>query len=1258
MHFLLVGFILWSSIAHADTSLMDACVNSAIDTCNAANNNPFPEIFFLAASGTVYSSDGSGSGFRYQAYTCAANTDPTTSPAATAFCTQDFSVPGKGPVKKPDVPIIKCGSIVQVDTGVLGETIPLYGTPFKLTYMSDRVKGYKSAFRIQVPLTDATVPSDIDHVQIGITYSDRSYTNTYVASANLTQSFEWDGLDSSSAEVAGGTKAIATVSPLGTGLSYTPVSTTFSYDLGVWKVSKLGLGLWGVDVVHFYDTSLKRLVQGDGGGRYVDAIALTGGDLRVPSKDGTLVYEFDSSGRHLRTRHGLTGTTLYTFSYDSSGRLTTIVDEYSNTTTFNRDMSGLPTTIVGPYGQTTTLTLDSNGFISDVETPDSKHFSMTYWSAHGLLETFQNPSGLISTFMYDTDGKLTSDINNAGHSLTLTATTPNPTFISTAVVSAVGRSVTVQTSRTPSTDSRTPDGIDTTQLVGPTGESPIHQTTINSTTEAYMDQGMTNQLGYTADIRFGAPVVFYNSQALTSPFGVGPSPSFAQALSPATVTDPFTFDSLVVTRTEGTNVSTSIYDTSTQVSTLTSPVGRTSTVEIDTNGKVISSQVGSLTATSLSYDTHGRLSEVDQGTRSYVYAYNTAGFLSSITDPLSLSTAYTYDAAGRVLTATLPDTRVISYSYNDNGKLLSVTPANSQVHGFLRDLLDTITSYLPPALGGATVNTTYGYDLDGNLTTINRPDGVTVTLGYLSDANLLHSISTPLGNYNLSYNGNKVLSFVSSPDVIQNSLSNDGTLLTEDAVQTADTGSSLGTVDLSYDNHFNDATDKVTDMASANSTISFGYDADDFITTAGDETLTRRSADGLLDSTSLGNVTDSYGYNSFGEVTSYTASYSGTAIYSYTLTRDGKGRISAKSETIGGVTTSYGYTFDSAGRLTAVSKNGSAYNSYTYDDNSNITSGTQAGTSITATYDAQDQMSAWNSNAYTYGNNGELSTKVVGSTTTTYVYDVLGGLISVSDGTNTYTYQHDGFHRRESKTLNSTLQRRYLYRKSQLLAELDGSGAMATRFVYGSRSNVPDYILVGTTDYRIITDHLGSPRLVVNSGTGTVAQQIEYNEFGKVLSDTSPGFQPFGFAGGIYESATGLVRFGARDYDPETGRWTSKDPILFGGGDTNLYGYVLNDPINLTDISGQSAAGFMSCMKQVAVNLAPSEEVLYLGCASSRNPLACLAIVSATQSPAVVAAVALCSDTSNQPPPPTSPSPPATTSGPTTTSTNTSPQCK
>ncbi|MGC8817701.1 MAG: RHS repeat domain-containing protein, partial [Candidatus Hadarchaeum sp.] len=71
-----------------------------------------------------------------------------------------------------------------------------------------------------------------------------------------------------------------------------------------------------------------------------------------------------------------------------------------------------------------------------------------------------------------------------------------------------------------------------------------------------------------------------------------------------------------------------------------------------------------------------------------------------------------------------------------------------------------------------------------------------------------------------------------------------------------------------------------------------------------------------------------------------------------------------------------------------------------------------------------------------------------------------------------------------------------------------------------------------------------------------------------VVPDANPGFQPFGFAGGLYDTHTRLVRFGARDYDPQVGRWSVKDPVGFSGGLVLLYGYSGNDPLNGHDPSG------------------------------------------------------------------------------------------
>jgi uncharacterized protein RhaS with RHS repeats len=49
------------------------------------------------------------------------------------------------------------------------------------------------------------------------------------------------------------------------------------------------------------------------------------------------------------------------------------------------------------------------------------------------------------------------------------------------------------------------------------------------------------------------------------------------------------------------------------------------------------------------------------------------------------------------------------------------------------------------------------------------------------------------------------------------------------------------------------------------------------------------------------------------------------------------------------------------------------------------------------------------------------------------------------------------------------------------------------------------------------------------------------------------------------------VHFGYREYDAYTEKWTAKDPILFEGGDSNLYGYVLGDPVNFVDPVGLAA---------------------------------------------------------------------------------------
>jgi RHS repeat-associated protein len=115
---------------------------------------------------------------------------------------------------------------------------------------------------------------------------------------------------------------------------------------------------------------------------------------------------------------------------------------------------------------------------------------------------------------------------------------------------------------------------------------------------------------------------------------------------------------------------------------------------------------------------------------------------------------------------------------------------------------------------------------------------------------------------------------------------------------------------------------------------------------------------------------------------------------------------------------------------------------------------------------------------------------------------------------------------------------------------------------------MPVAMTAGGSTYYLAYDQVGSLRLVTDSG-GKIVKRIDYDSFGNILTDSNENFTiPFGFAGGLHDRDTGLVRFGYRDYLPEIGKWTAKDPILFAGGDANLYGYVENDPVNWVDPYG------------------------------------------------------------------------------------------
>src|SRR5262249_49178134 len=143
------------------------------------------------------------------------------------------------------------------------------------------------------------------------------------------------------------------------------------------------------------------------------------------------------------------------------------------------------------------------------------------------------------------------------------------------------------------------------------------------------------------------------------------------------------------------------------------------------------------------------------------------------------------------------------------------------------------------------------------------------------------------------------------------------------------------------------------------------------------------------------------------------------------------------------------------------------------------------------------------------------------------------------------TYAVDGRNRRTGVSVNGTLVQGFLYGDGpQPLAQLDAHGAVVATYLYGT-GNAPDAILQHRVTYRLLKDHRASARHAPPAARAAPLQRLASDPSARLPLDPPPGFQPFAFAGALSDPPPGLPRFGARDYDPETARWTAKAPLGF-----------------------------------------------------------------------------------------------------------------
>jgi len=872
---------------------------------------------------------------------------------------------------------------------------------------------------------------------------------------------------------------------------------------------------------------------------------MSAGDI-VFAEEGGLGHIMSSAGRHKTTIDLDTGVTLREFGYNEENQLASITDRFDNLITIDRDGSGVPTAITSPDGITTTLTIDANNHLTRITYPDGSYYGFEY-TADGLMTAKIEPEENRYEHVFNSIGRLTDATDQEGGHWNYARTAYDNGDILTDALTGEGNLTTYR-------DHTYATGAYASTITDPTGaETLFTQSADGLTVSKSLACGMELAFKYDVDPEYKFRYV--KEMRETAPSTLEKVTLRDKAYQDTNSDD--VPDLITETATVNGKATTLATDTLQAQKTIASPEGRMVTTSYDPATLLTTSlTIPGLYETTYGYDLRGRLISIETNTRETTFAYDALGFLESITDPQDHTTTYDYDAVGRVTGINRPDGSSVGFSYDQNGNLTILTNPSTIHHSFGYNAVNLNNSYETPLSGSYS----YLYDKDRRLVQTNFPSGDQINNLY--DKTRLVQIQTPEGNIDLTYLcGTKVGSITNGTNTI--TYGYDGKLVTSQTLS----GTLDQTLFYTYNNDFN-----MDSFTYAGDTHMYTYDDDGLLTGADGFTIFRNAGNGLPEAVTDGALSLTRTFNGYGELGAQDFAVSGSSLTSWNLTRDNNGRVTERTETVNGDTSNYVYTYDSMGRLLTVTKDGSLVEEYQYGLNGTRTYEMNALRGIpgrTFAYSDEDHLLTAGSSTYQYSVDGFLTTKTAATGDTTYDYSSRGELLGVTlpDGT-AIEYIHDPLGRRIAKIVNGSITEKYLWQGlTRLLAVYDGSDNLIMRFEYAD-GRMPVAMTQGGSSHYLTYDQVGSLRLVADA-SGNVVKRVDYDSFGNIITDTDPSFViPFGFAGGLHDRDTGLVRFGLRDYDPDIGRWTAKDPALFYGGDTDLYGYCLNDPVKWMDPLG------------------------------------------------------------------------------------------
>ena len=549
-----------------------------------------------------------------------------------------------------------------------------------------------------------------------------------------------------------------------------------------------------------------------------------------------------------------------------------------------------------------------------------------------------------------------------------------------------------------------------------------------------------------------------------------------------------------------------------------------------------------------------------------------AGVVCTSTDPDGHTTTYGYDGTtkGNLTSITPPSCSgcpgATAITYDSLSRVASVTDGKSQKTTYSYDAMDRVLQILYCGTGtcpspSSTNSINYTYDADGNLKT--QVDNTGTTTYYYDALRRITTISLPSGANACS--GSSPLGT---------------TYVFDDASNVTSSCDLAGTTTYTYD-----AANQLTSMTEPSGTS--GCTVSPVHLTTGC-TAFAYDNDGRRTTTQFpGGATEVVGYQNSGNISSIVGkNSSGTILtnlsYTYTSTTTDHNLLYQEVESApSSVTTTY--TYDTDNRLTSAAISGGTTYTYYYDAAGNRCSAAATGTPA---------LCPTGTGVFAYNAANQLTGSPFGSS---YSYDGNGnetaGYSTIGATSKAISESYNNRNQTSSITPSGSSAVNFAYTGADSTQRTaSGSTSFANEEPSGSSSNQvqtdfstvcylydPTGHLLGEhvtpTSYYYLHNVQGSIIAVITGNGGTVENKYSYDPYGNITSSSTSVANPWQYAGGYYDSSTGLIKFGTRYYNPTIGRWTqqeAKDGGITNPQALNRYVYAADNPINMTDPTGQS----------------------------------------------------------------------------------------